>query len=129
MVLRYISSNIATREPYNIPYLDNLGGSPFAEFIFKNDWFIYNFTYMSTKNIALNDEVYRKLARFKDESESFSKAVDRLIDCVATAHTGSDISQRLQDAPAALLDEEYNRMKKVVESNRQLEDWSLHDMS
>jgi len=47
---------------------------------------------MSTKTIALDLHVYKKLAKLKSESESFSKIIDNLIDKVTTAHTGADYS-------------------------------------
>ena len=57
---------------------------------------------MSIKTVALDIGVYQKLARIKGERESFSKAIERLVDRHLTAHTGSDIASALASAPAPL---------------------------
>ena len=57
---------------------------------------------MSIKTVALDIGVYQKLARIKGERESFSKAIERLVDRHLTAHTGSDIASALANAPAPL---------------------------
>ena len=84
---------------------------------------------MSTKNIALDDKVYHKLAQLKGSSESFSKAINRLIDRVVSVHTGDDILKRLHDGPDPLSEEDFKRMKSVIEQNRRTETWELHDLS
>ena len=40
---------------------------------------------MSTKNIALDSQVYRRLSAYKKESESFSKAIARILDDIEGA--------------------------------------------
>ena len=83
---------------------------------------------MSTKTIAVNIEVYRKLARVKRESESFSGAIDRLIDQVTTAHTGADILARLSSIEP-ISAKEAERMFGVVREHRDNESWIQHDLS
>ena len=83
---------------------------------------------MSTKNIALNTKVYEKLARFKDESESFSKAVDRLLDHVESEKTGADILKQLHTV-CPLVDRESRSMKQTVNQNRKSETWDPIDLS
>ena len=54
---------------------------------------------MSTKTIAVATRVYDKLTGVRKEGESFSKAIDRLIDEVGAAHTGRDILRGLASIP------------------------------
>jgi len=82
---------------------------------------------MSTKNIALNFEVYKKLARFRGESESFSKAIDRLLGKAQTTHTGSDILERLSSF-ASLTGKDADIMLGVVREDRQAEGWQNSDL-
>ena len=83
---------------------------------------------MSTKNVALSLEVYQKLARFKRESESFSRAIDRLLDHVGSQHSGADVLQQLASFPP-LADEEADGMRRVVDENRAAETWHPRDLS
>ena len=80
---------------------------------------------MSTKTIAVNLEVYRRLAGIKAEGESFSRAIDRLLDRHLKAHTGADILANLSDAPPALTDREAQQMVGIVKQSRQSESWDL----
>ncbi len=83
---------------------------------------------MSTKNIALNSKVYSKLAQFKEESESFSKAIDRLLSRMESDHTGADILKQLAGlSPLSKRDSE--TMLRLVEHNRKSETWESHDLS
>jgi predicted CopG family antitoxin len=82
---------------------------------------------MSTKNIALDSTVYRRLAAFKGESESFSKAVARMMDEVEDAHTGRDIRSRLSGMPALCRDDAEAMMQVLGESRRE-EIWEAHDL-
>jgi predicted CopG family antitoxin len=82
---------------------------------------------MSTKNIALDSKVYSRLASTRRESESFSKAVSRLLEEVQGSHTGRDVLARLADI-SPLTDDEAKRMLKVVEDARQREGWEPHDL-
>lgn len=84
---------------------------------------------MSTKTIAVDRDVYLKLARIKGEGESFSRALDRLLDSHLKAHTGADILTRLRDAPAPLSDAEADAMARHLQLARATETWSLHDLS
>ena len=78
---------------------------------------------MSIKTVALDIGVYQKLARIKGERESFSKAIERLVDRHLTAHTGSDIASALANAPAPLSAQEADVMLRVVEDARRSEKW------
>lgn len=40
----------------------------------------YTYLCMATKNLAIREEVYRKLAEAKREGESFSDAIERLLE-------------------------------------------------
>jgi predicted CopG family antitoxin len=82
---------------------------------------------MSTKNVALDSKVYSRLASIRRESESFSKAVARLLEEVEGSHTGRDVLARLADMPG-LTDEEADRMLEIVEDARQEESWEPHDL-
>jgi predicted CopG family antitoxin len=82
---------------------------------------------MSTKNIALDSRVYARLSGMRNESESFSKAVSRLLDEVSEAHTGRDVLARLAGVPDISQDEA-DSMLRIVEENRLIEDWESHDL-
>ena len=82
---------------------------------------------MSTKNIALDSRVYARLARFRQESESFSKAIARLLDRVEDSHTGRDVLARLAEMPG-ITDDEADRMLEIVEEARRDEGWEPHDL-
>ena len=82
---------------------------------------------MSTKNIALDSRVYQKLARLKRESESFSKAIDRIITQAAKANTGREILTRLSEI-SPLGDEDGDKMQELIERARIEEEWPEHDL-
>jgi len=82
---------------------------------------------MSTKNIALDSEVYRRLAHFKQESESFSRAVSRLLQQAELVHTGAEILARLRDLPP-LSSTDAEAMLESIEQGRRTERWDLHDL-
>lgn len=84
---------------------------------------------MSTKTIALDSKVYEKLAHIKNESESFSKLIDRLVEQKITSHTGAAILASLQKNSTSLTEEEAATMKTLVEQNRRNEKWERHDLS
>jgi predicted CopG family antitoxin len=73
---------------------------------------------MSTKTIALDITVYRKLLGLKRESESFSKLLDRLVEEVTSTGTGADVLRRLGHAPPALSAREAATMQRVVKAHR-----------
>lgn len=83
---------------------------------------------MSTKNVALNYKVYNKLAQFKDESESFSKAIERLLSRVESEHTGTHILQQLADL-SPLNERDAEIMLRQVAQNRKSEAWKSLDLS
>jgi len=82
---------------------------------------------MSTKNIALDSEIYRRLAAFKRESESFSHAVARMLDAVDAAHTGKDVLARLAGIPD-ISQEEADELLKAVEETRRQQTWEPGDL-
>ena len=82
---------------------------------------------MSSKTIAVDARVYEKLAGVKREGESFSKAIDRLIDQVGAAHTGSEILQGLSGVIPLSCDDA-QVMLSVVAENRENETWDDHDL-
>ncbi len=82
---------------------------------------------MSTKTIAVDTRVYERLAASKRESESFSKAIDRLLVEVASAHTSGDILRGLSRiAPLSEVDSE--QFLEVVAENRAKERWEELDL-
>jgi predicted CopG family antitoxin len=83
---------------------------------------------MSTKTVAIDSEVYDRLANLKRQSESFSKVINRLIDRVVTAHTAADVLAHL-DAQPLLSDADAATMGRVVRENRETENWPAHDLS
>jgi hypothetical protein len=82
---------------------------------------------MSSKTIAVDARVYDKLASVKREGESFSKAIDRLIDEAGDACTGRDILRGLSKVPP-LPAEDAEVMLAVVAENREGEPWDEHDL-
>ncbi len=82
---------------------------------------------MSTKTIALDSRVYRRLAAHKRDAESFSRVISRILDEVETAHTGADVLARLK-AFAELSEQEASTMQAVVDEARSEEDWDSHDL-
>lgn len=79
---------------------------------------------MSTKTIAVESGVYRRLAAAKREGESFSNAIARLLDEVDQVYTGRDIAERLEAMPDLGSDAE--AFYRVIQENRQTETWE-HD--
>jgi len=82
---------------------------------------------MSTKTIAVDSQVYARLAAAKKEGESFSKAIDRLLAEVGDAHTGSDILRGLAEL-APLSDAEAETFLAVVAEDRESEEWEPLDL-
>ena len=82
---------------------------------------------MSTKNIALDSRVYRRLARLKRESESFSKAIDRIITQAQQANTGGEILSRLSEF-SSLSEDDAELMLELIDKGRADEDWPEHDL-
>lgn len=82
---------------------------------------------MSTKTIAVDAQVYQRLAGEKREGESFSKVIDRLLTQAGAAHTGSDILRGVSELPALDADDA-EAMLAVVAGNREAEQWPRHDL-
>ena len=83
---------------------------------------------MSIKTIAVDSRVYERLARLKQESESFSRLINRLLDQVTTANTGAQILANLESAPHPLSDAEARAMAQIIDVNRSGEAWESHDL-
>ena len=77
---------------------------------------------MSTKTVALESSIYRRLAALKRNSESFSKVIDRLLSEVADAHTGRDILRGLGEL-SRLTEVDAERFLAVIAENRENERW------
>ena len=71
--------------------------------------------------------LYERLAAEKREGESFSKAINRLLEEVGAAHTGGDIVRGLE-AISALDDQHAEIMLAVIRENRESEVWEEHDL-
>ena len=82
---------------------------------------------MSTKTIAVESNVYNRLAGEKRESESFTKVIARLLNTAAAAHTGGSIAAALADL-RPLSDGEAQQMLAVVQEGRAGEKWERHDL-
>lgn len=82
---------------------------------------------MSTKTIAVDSRVYERLAAAKNEGESFSKAIDRLLSQLETIHTGQDILRGL-DTIGPLADADAEVFLDVVAENRVSEEWDDDDL-
>lgn len=80
---------------------------------------------MATRTIALDGTVYDRLAASKRAGESFSKAIDRLLDDAAAANTGADILRRLESFPA-LPKDEANVFLDVIAEDRAAGQWGAH---
>ncbi len=83
---------------------------------------------MATKTIALDSRVYDRLARHRRQSESFSKAINRLLEQVASAHTVAEVLARLDELPP-LSEADAATMNAVVRESRESEKWDSHDLS
>ena len=82
---------------------------------------------MSTKTIAVASQVYERLAQAKREGESFSRAIDRMLQEVGAAHTGHDVLRGL-DGIVPLPEADAAVMMGIVEENRDGEAWERHDL-
>ena len=83
---------------------------------------------MSTKTIAVDSRVYARLAAAKLESESFSKAIDRILGQAGSKGTGEEILRGLGDLSELSYDDGEQILKRVAES-REEEGWEKHDLS
>ena len=83
---------------------------------------------MSTKTIAVEDQVYRKLAGQKREGESFTKAIDRLVESRRGSRTCADAVAQAAEIwrkkPSAA---EAKAMEAVVRANRKRVNWSVRE--
>jgi predicted CopG family antitoxin len=82
---------------------------------------------MSTKTIAIDSRVYARLSAVRREGESFSKAIDRLLNDVDAACTGRDILRRL-NGMTALPGSEAATFLAIVAEDRSSEPWAQHDL-
>ncbi len=81
---------------------------------------------MSTKTIAVERRVYRKLAEQKREGESFTTTIDRLVEsrtgngtCADAVKQAAEIWRKKPSAAEAKV------MEDVVRANRKRVDWSV----
>lgn len=77
---------------------------------------------MGTRTIAVDSKVYARLAAAKNEGESFSRAIDRLLDSEADRFSGADVLRKL-DAIVPLTDAEAAVFVQVVDDARREEEW------
>jgi predicted CopG family antitoxin len=82
---------------------------------------------MATKTIAVDAEVYRKLAGRKRESESFTKLLDRLADADNGQGTCADA---VREAAAVWgksesRENEAEKLESVVRANRKSAKWDV----
>jgi predicted CopG family antitoxin len=77
---------------------------------------------MSIKTIAVDHQVYERLASAKRSGESFSKVIDRLLTQVGEAHTGGDILRRVQEVEP-LPAEDVEVFLGVIAESREGETW------
>ena len=74
---------------------------------------------MSIKTIAVNTEVYERLAKEKRGSESFTKVIDRLMNSQANTGTcGSAVEKATQIWAGAETDREADLMEAYVRESR-----------
>lgn len=80
---------------------------------------------MSTKTIAVEMTVYERLARVKRPSESFTKAIARVLDaataptCAAAVREAAAVWGRSDTGADA------ERIEEIVRKNRAATDWSV----
>ncbi|USZ67179.1 antitoxin VapB family protein [Halorussus salilacus] len=72
---------------------------------------------MGTKNISIRDDVYRKLKDSKQEDESFSDAIDRLMASREGDHPLYDLVGMLDDEDAERLRDRTERFRERVEED------------
>ncbi|MSR19401.1 MAG: hypothetical protein EXR91_00265 [Gemmatimonadetes bacterium] len=77
---------------------------------------------MSIKTIAVDSRVYARLAAAKQEGESFSRVIDRLLGKASSAHTGASILRELSGLPP-LRPEDARVFLDVLGENRAREPW------
>lgn len=82
---------------------------------------------MATKTIAVDAEVYRKLARRKRESESFTKLLDRLADaenghgtCADAVREAAAVWGRSKSSKT-----EAEMFESVIKANRKSAKWDV----
>lgn len=72
---------------------------------------------MGTKNISVDARVYERLVRVKREGESFSRAIERLLDEIRDSHSGSKIVHNLESI-SSLSEEDSHVFHDVVAEDR-----------
>lgn len=86
---------------------------------------------MSTRTIAIDSQVYEKLARHKFQGESFTKVIARLLE----AHGGDTCDEAVKQAAVIWsnqkekgLQQEAELMESVVQRNREQADWQIESL-
>jgi len=82
---------------------------------------------MSTKTIAVDAAVYRKLAGRKRESESFTKLLDRLADADTGHGTCADAVREAAEiwGKSSGNHTETDKLESVVSANRKTAKWDV----
>jgi predicted CopG family antitoxin len=82
---------------------------------------------MSTKTIAVDVTVYRKLADRKRESESFTKLLDRLADADTGHGTCADAVREAAEiwGESRSSKTEADKFEEVVKANRKAAKWDV----
>lgn len=70
---------------------------------------------MGSKNISIRDDVYRKLKDSKQEGESFSDAIERLMAAREGEHPLYDLVGMLDDEEAERLRDSANQFREQVD--------------
>ncbi len=80
---------------------------------------------MSTKTIALESTVYERLALEKRPSESFTKAIDRLIRAASPGTCAAAVAEAAAVWQTVGNDAEADRMEQIVRDGRRMTEWTV----
>jgi negative regulator of replication initiation len=83
---------------------------------------------MSSKTIAVDSRVYQRLAAAKQEGESFSRVIDRLLTTASQTHTGGAILEALAQLPPLSSDDARVFLGVIEENRRQAWDGDAVDL-
>lgn len=80
---------------------------------------------MSTKTIAVETTVYERLARVKRPSESFTKAIARMLDAATAPTCASAVREAAAVWGRSDTSADADRIEEVVRKSRTDADWSV----
>jgi predicted CopG family antitoxin len=80
---------------------------------------------MSTKTIAVESTVYERLALEKRPSESFTKAIDRLIRAASPGTCAAAVDDAAAVWRTVGNDAEADRMERIVRAGRETTEWNV----